>query len=76
MGERNLGRRVGGGMGAGSGMRGVRRDAQRARGMNGNMQLLWVGEPLGSLRELGWEWFLEHSVGDLSQNDKQWGYGN
>jgi hypothetical protein len=57
-------------------MRGVRRDAQRARGMNGNMQLLWVGEPLGSLRELGWEWFLEHSVGDLSQNDQQWGYGN
>jgi hypothetical protein len=58
--------------------RGDRREAQRARRMNGNMQLSGVGvgcewgKPLGSHRDLEWG---KLEVNGVSQNAQQWGYG-
>jgi hypothetical protein len=46
--------------GAGSGVRRVRREAQRAKRMNGNLQVQGVGGSLGCPRNLGcWEKILK-----------------
>jgi hypothetical protein len=59
----------------GSGMRGGRRETQRARRLNGNMPLQGVGsgwgEPLNRPRYLGCERLPQLNVGDLSCNDQQ-----
>jgi hypothetical protein len=63
---------------AGSGMRGDRREAQRARRMNRNIQLPGMGvggKPLVIPRDLRWGRLPGRNVGDLSQNIQQWGDG-
>jgi hypothetical protein len=60
-------------------MRGDRRESQRARRMNGNMQQCVVGglgKPLESHRDLGCERLRGLSGDDLSQNAQQCGDGN
>lgn len=54
---------------AGSGIGRNRREAQKGRRMNGNMQQLVeveVREPLENTRDLGYDWFPEFNGDDFS----------
>jgi hypothetical protein len=62
---------------SGMGEGGNRREAQRARRMNGNMQPLgmWGGDHLESPRVLRCERLPGINGGDLSHDAQQWGEG-
>jgi hypothetical protein len=60
-----------------TGIGGDRREAQKARRMNGNMQPLGIGGGGSSRKsqDLGQGRLTELDMGELNRNDQQWGYG-